>query len=565
MRITFRRWGKLEAVGEARLAPLRTTRRLERLDRAVSTLVDLPGLGYRARRRATTAWNRVKYRLHRRTLSWQFPELLLIEAISHESQHVAFTVTIKSTESAETGLFQENIDLAPGYNRVCIPANSIFGSLDPSCPFVIQIEPVSSDAQMTVTFGIIDFVSLRGGAQLLPLPQMIVAQKELARREVATDQVAGRAAVAATVRPADISQLPKAKCVIWDLDNTIWRGTLVEDGPKHLQLNATVAAAIVELDRRGILHSIASKNSREEAEPVLRQFGLWEYFLAPQINWDPKSSSIGAIAAALNMGKDTFLFIDDQAFERHEVQAVHPEVEALDITAINTLLDHPRLDVPITREAERRRFMYREEEARETAMRSSSGAFLTFLKNCNLKLTIDDLNLTNLNRVFELTERTNQLNYAASRISRSHLEAAMMRTSRHRGLVLSASDRFGDYGIIGFALLEPIRWSIESFFMSCRVQRKRVDHAFFGYLLALGAQRGKKRLSVNYRQTKRNSPSFEVLEQQMMFHSGDEHDGVQVFHHETADVIPESDIVTVDDHSTITLPEIVMVGSAHAV
>src|SRR5260370_34169660 len=122
---------------------------------------------------------------------------------------------------------------------------------------------------------------------------------------------------------------------------------------------------------------------------------------------------------------------------------------------------------------------------------------------------------------------------------------------RRGGLVLSASDRFGDYGIIGFALLEPIRWSIESFFMSCRVQRKRVDHAFFGYLLALGAQRGKKRLSVNYRQTKRNSPSLDVLEQQMMFRSDEERDGVQVFHHETADGIPESDIVSVDDRSPI--------------
>jgi predicted enzyme involved in methoxymalonyl-ACP biosynthesis len=183
----------------------------------------------------------------------------------------------------------------------------------------------------------------------------------------------------------------------------------------------------------------------------------------------------------------------------------------------------------------------------------------------NPKLTIDYLHLTNFNRVFELTERTNQLNYAASRISRSHLEAVMMRTGGHRGLVLSASDRFDDYGIIGFALLEPTGWSIESFFMSCRVQRKRVDHAFFGYLLALGAQRGKKRLSANYRQTKRNSPSHEVLEQQMMFRSDEERDGVRIFHHETTDVIPESDIVTVYDRSTLTSSEMVMVGSAHAI
>jgi predicted enzyme involved in methoxymalonyl-ACP biosynthesis len=101
--------------------------------------------------------------------------------------------------------------------------------------------------------------------------------------------------------------------------------------------------------------------------------------------------------------------------------------------------------------------------------------------------------------------------------------------------------------------------------MSCRVQRKRVEHAFFGYLLALGAQRGKMRLSVNYRQTKGHSPSLEVLEQQMMFRSDEERNGVRVFHHETTNVIPESDIVAVDDRSAIIWPEMVTAGSAHAV
>src|SRR5581483_5052110 len=118
------------------------------------------------------------------------------------------------------------------------------------------------------------------------------------------------------------------KCVVWDLDNTLWNGTLLEDG--QVTLREEIVHTIKLLDARGILHSIASKNSYEAAMAMLQQLGVSEYFLYPQINWNSKASSIREIAKAINIGLDTIAFVDDQAFERAEVAFQIPEVLCID-------------------------------------------------------------------------------------------------------------------------------------------------------------------------------------------------------------------------------------------
>lgn len=115
--------------------------------------------------------------------------------------------------------------------------------------------------------------------------------------------------------------------------------------------------------------------------------------------------------------------------------------------------------------------------------------------------------------------------------------------------MLSASDRFGDYGIVGVALLDAGRWVVECFFMSCRVQRKKVEHAFFERLLQTGRERDHPVLSVMYSPTPRNEPSRAVLEDEMGFRRGPVEDGCQLFHLPTTTSLPGCDIVAVDDRS----------------
>ena len=116
----------------------------------------------------------------------------------------------------------------------------------------------------------------------------------------------------------------KIKCVVWDLDNTLWEGILQEGD--NIVLKEEAAAVIKELDKRGILQSVSSKNDYESAKEKLEEFGLWEYFIYPQINWNPKSEAIETIAKSINIGIDTLAFVDDQEFEREEVSYYNKDV-----------------------------------------------------------------------------------------------------------------------------------------------------------------------------------------------------------------------------------------------
>jgi len=522
MRASFRRWGKLEAQGQIATHSTMAVKLLEGMDRFASGLLEYPVLPFRLRRSASFAWNRVKAKLLKRLAAGRKPDALLLEVIGESATDILITVR-NNVPDAGT-FFQDKFGIAPGYNRILIPASNIARYVAVDRDILLSIEPASELDRPTLLFGALDFVVF---------DQPVTAARPAAER------------------PESKPGIAKVKCVVWDLDNTLWNGTLVEDGPEALTLNQSAARTIVALDERGILNSIASKNSLNEVEPVLRKFGLWDYFLVPQIHWDRKSASIAAIAENLNIGRDSLILIDDQRFERAEVQSAHPEVETFDVTALETLLAGARFDMPATEESRKRRLMYKQEEARQQAGRQGQTDFLGFLRSCGIALTVSDLSAANITRVFELTERTNQLNYVARKMSRLELEAIERGEGRSRGLVLSVADRYGDYGIVGFALLDMASWTVESFFMSCRVQRKKVDHAFFDLLRRHAARAGLGRYSIAYRPSKRNEPSRVVLEDEMHLTWRPVDEDLKAFDVDTAVAIAESDIVTIDDRSSL--------------
>ena len=189
------------------------------------------------------------------------------------------------------------------------------------------------------------------------------------------------------------------KCAVWDLDNTLWDGTLIEQGLERLRLRESVITVIKTLDKRGILNSIASKNSADDALRALRHFGIEEYLLHPQISWGPKSCAIDEISRRINIGRDTIVFIDDQPFERAEVAAAFPEVEVFADNEAPALLSMTRFDVPITDESRRRRSFYRNEISRDVALSSFDGTYEGFLRSCAIELSIHPLSEEQLDRV----------------------------------------------------------------------------------------------------------------------------------------------------------------------
>src|SRR5258708_11166010 len=132
------------------------------------------------------------------------------------------------------------------------------------------------------------------------------------------------------------------KCLVWDLDNTLWQGVLSEGN--DVVLHDNIAMIVKELDGRGILQSIASKNDSTSALKKVDELGLREYFLYPQVNWNSKSASIQEIAKLINIGLDAIAFIDDDPFEREEVKHQLSAVLCLDARELGGLLEMPEMN-----------------------------------------------------------------------------------------------------------------------------------------------------------------------------------------------------------------------------
>jgi FkbH-like protein len=297
------------------------------------------------------------------------------------------------------------------------------------------------------------------------------------------------------------------KVVVWDLDNTLWDGVLLED--KSVALFPGIVALLEELDRRGILQSIASKNDYDTALAKLTELGIAEYFIYPQINWSAKSRAVEAIAADINVGIETLAFIDDQSFEREEVNYVLPGVLCIDAAEAQAILDRaefmPRF---ITDDASNRRLMYLGDIKRNTVEREFQGPKEEFLATLGLEFTLARATERDLQRAEELTLRTHQLNTTGYTYSYDELEE-FMNSERHDLLIGSLTDKFGTYGKIGLCLIERSKeyWTLKLLLMSCRVMSRGVGSIMINYVIAQAKEAG-VRLRAEMIRTDRNRMMF---------------------------------------------------------
>jgi FkbH-like protein len=296
---------------------------------------------------------------------------------------------------------------------------------------------------------------------------------------------------------------PSIKCVVWDLDNTVWDGILLED--TEVILRPHVVEILKTLDARGILHSIASRNDHATAMAKLEEFGIEEYFLYPQINWNSKAASVGQIAKDINIGIDTIAFIDDQPFEREEVAFTYDKVLCIDSARLDDLIDRPEFNPRfITEDSRLRRHMYMADIRRNREEAEFVGPAEEFLSTLNMIFTIATAKEEDLKRAEELTVRTHQLNTTGYTYSYEELDA-FRASPRHKLLISSLEDRHGTYGKIGLTLLECDRevWTVKLLLMSCRVMSKGVGMIMVHHILRMAKEAGVK-LRAEFLSTDRN-------------------------------------------------------------
>ena len=293
------------------------------------------------------------------------------------------------------------------------------------------------------------------------------------------------------------------KCIVWDLDDTLWNGTLAEDAT--VVVRREIRSIIENLDKKGILHSIASRNSHEDAMARLRKEGLDEYFLYPQITWGPKSESIETISRKLNLGLDTFVFVDDQEFERDEVSFNLREVWCLDSQDSSSLEILAALRPKfVTDDSAKRRQMYLSDAVRNAVEESFEGPKEAFLASLGLRFRVTDATVEDLHRAEELTVRTNQLNTTGITFSYEELKG-FLNSKDHMFWIADLDDRYGTYGKIGLALIEvhPDIWRIRLLLMSCRVMARGVGNVMIN-LIREKAKKAGVRLQAEFIETDRN-------------------------------------------------------------
>lgn len=532
LKISFKRWGKLWAHGNFRLFSTEHASRVENRDYRIGTAIQHLPLSRAVRRTAAIKRYSLKKRLaSRRTKNGRRPTSFLCECYNPNSETVRLSLVIRSLyherqvpfpnlvqllpgfddarELQESKIpFQALLEVPPGFHRSRIAFEEISRVVDLTAPFGIDITPNEVAEGTTLYFGAIDFV----------------AEVEEESRGKAKEK--------------------KIKCVIWDLDNTLWDGILMEDGLEKLRLRPAVVDIIRRLDERGILNSVVSKNNHDDAMRAIKSFGLEEYFLYPQISWQPKSEGIKAVAKALNIGTDTFLFVDDSPFELQEVQSACPDVRALDAAKREGILNMRECDVPVTEESASRRKLYQVETQRQAVAAGFGEDYLSFLRDCKIQVKITSLTDDNLERVHELATRTNQMNFSGNRYDRDVLKQII--ASPHLATyVLTCQDRFGSYGIIGFSIVDRREPRMTDLMFSCRIQSKRVEHAFLSFVIGEFFKQTENDFLVSYRRTEKNAPSGQVFADLGMREIGN-NDGVLLLSFPRNQAVPDDGIIRVE-------------------
>jgi len=283
------------------------------------------------------------------------------------------------------------------------------------------------------------------------------------------------------------------RLVIWDLDETFWRGTLTEGGiTEYVQAHHDI---VVELARRGIVSAICSRNDAAEVLPILAQRGIDGYFTFLSIDWGAKAARLENMIASSGLRAESVMFIDDNAMNRAEAADLIPGLQVEDATFLPRLLDDKRFrgkdDSGLTRLAH-----YRQMAARNVDAARGGGLNEDFLRGCDIRVQIEHDVMAHADRAVELINRTNQLNYTKRRLpedleaARSQLAAEISSRYCQAGLV-RVSDRYGDYGFVGFYVVRSVRerqerlvvrQELRHFCFSCRTLGMYVEQWTYQHL-----------------------------------------------------------------------------------
>lgn len=334
------------------------------------------------------------------------------------------------------------------------------------------------------------------------------------------------------IKPIFLSANGKVKkALIFDCDNTLWKGILGEDGFEKIKMYKEIQYLAIQLSKKGVIIGLCSKNNPQDVDEVLEKHPKMilrdENIVIKKVNWEDKATNLKSIAKELNIGLDSIVFIDDSDFEVNLIKEELPMIEvfqvpnkeyeyAMMIRDILNLFYNPKE----TKEDLEKVKMYKAQIARIEAKQSivNIDDYLKSLELC-ITLYIDDIN--EVARISQMTQKTNQFNLTTKRYTEIDIEN-FIKDKNKMVLAIGVGDKFGDNGIVGLAILEYQNnlAIIDTFLMSCRVLGRNIEYKFMDIIIDILESKGVEKIKSNYMKTLKNEQvsdlydryGFEIIE-----------------------------------------------------
>ncbi len=315
------------------------------------------------------------------------------------------------------------------------------------------------------------------------------------------------------------------KCIVLDLDNTLWGGVVGEDGFNGIKLGPEPSGntylefqrVLLSLYHRGIILAINSKNNYDDALKVIKEHPYMvlkeEHFASMRINWNDKVSNMKEIVSELNISADSMVFFDDDPVNREFMKSYMPQILTVDLPPdpsqyAQTIKKMNEFNVlNITDEDTKRGKMYVEQRKRND-LEQSTPNLESFLKNLELKILIRNANEFTIPRISQLTLKTNQFNLTTKRYQESDIKK-FSDDNRYFVGCAQVEDKFGDNGITGIFIVSKKsfkEWFIDTFLLSCRVMGREVEKGMLGYIINKAKENGIEIIKAQFIPSQKNKP-----------------------------------------------------------
>ncbi len=339
------------------------------------------------------------------------------------------------------------------------------------------------------------------------------------------------------------------KAIIFDCDNTLWKGVLGEDGMDGIDMSPTsksgkfyhlVQRIALFLSKRGVLVGLCSKNNEQDVLDVLRNHKEMilkeDHILVKKVNWIDKANNLRAIASELNIGTDSLVFVDDSNFEINLIKEQIPEITTIQVPT--SIADYPDLilknvykhfNLVLNNDDINKTKIYKQQFERENS-KTTFSSIEDYLASLEIEITVVKNDNTYMPRIAQLTQKTNQFNLTTCRYTESQIDQ-LIKDKKYGVYAMFVSDKFGDNGLTGVCIVkEDEKHSenviIDSFLMSCRIIGRNIEFVFMNHIIKDLANKGYQSIIADFIPTKKNA-LVEYFYDKVGFNLKENKDGVK--------------------------------------